>query len=785
MACMGGCSCSARRTALALLCALALSQALDAAVAASAARGQRQEAAHGSAHTALPTPGGTPAPPALNASATVTVDLAHRQPTSPLLYGIFFEEASTSIGHAGDGGLYAELVQDRSFDALAAATGFAAGAGPAFARAGPTRLSVSLDNLAAQQAQQAQQGGCMQGQSSPAGSTCGCAWKALKQRGAAACGSAGNDIIIAWSPLPGTATTLTREQPLNPRNLVAMELSSTGGGSPAGIVNSGYWGVPVEAGVRYTLSLYLRVPQGSATTDATVALLAADSPTVAHNGSSTGGGSGVDAPLAAARFSGLSAEWQRFTAELVSPSTDLQARLAVLFDNPGCLVVDSVSLFPSANTARGRAEGLVNPWPFRRDLLDALRALRPRFLRFPGGCYVEGDWLRGAFRWKTTLGGDEERPGHHNSMWGYWSTDGLGVFEYLLLAEELGAEPIWVVNNGIAHNDQVPTSDIWPWEALDGIEFITGPPNSTWGAVRAAMGRPEPWALNYVAIGNEGCGLPWDRPDINYKPHFAANYLAFYGALKAAHPHLRLIANCAELREVGPTEVWEYHVYTNPQDMFARRHAFDGLDPAASGQVFASEYAVTDGGGQGNVLGAVAEAGFMLGLERNSRAVLAGAYAPLFVNANARPWPTNMIVFDNSRFYGIPSYHVQQLLSAHLGSAYLDTQVEGPATADTLAAAASCLSDPCSEVAVKLVNFSPLPQRVSLRFQGLARGALGESADLLVLGSSQPLDENSFEAPAKVSPRTNTISGVAERFELELEPWSLTVLRLRILPPSA
>ncbi|EFN58711.1 hypothetical protein CHLNCDRAFT_140355 [Chlorella variabilis] len=592
--------------------------------------------------------------------------------------------------------------------------------------------------------------------------------------------------------LRGTTTTLTREQPVCRGNPVAMELGSGGGGGRAGLVNTGYWGVSVEAGTRYSLSLYLRVPEGAGPSNATVSLLA-------------GGDEAGGVPLASASFTGLTLQWQRYRAELASSATDHQARLAVLFDGPGRLAVDSVSLVAAANAEQGQAQGLLNPWPFRADLLAALKALQPRFLRFPGGCYVEGDWLRGAFRWKEALGRNEERPGHHNrhgssrGMWGYWSTDGLGLFEYLLLAEELGAEPVWVVNNGIAHNDQVATRDIWPWEALDGIEFISGPANSTWGAVRAAMGRPQPWRLNFLAIGNEASGAgarglhapPAGQHGLPAAAASAAprhcqwNYLALYSAIKAAHPHLRLIANC-HLGDLGPTEIWEYHVYTNPQDLFARRHAFDGATPAG-GLIFASEYAVTDGGGQGNLIGAVAEAAFMTGMERNSGgggAVLAGAYAPLMVNANARPWPTNMLVFDNHRVFGIPSFHVQQLLSRHLGTQLVGTEVAGGAE-DWLAASATCQSKMCDEVAVKVVNFSPSQQLVGLRIRGLAAGSLGATGQLLVLGGQQPLDENSFHEPLKVATRTEAISGVAEQFELALPAWSVSVLKLRIVPPAA
>ena len=205
----------------------------------------------------------------------------------------------------------------------------------------------------------------------------------------------------------------------------------------------------------------------------------------------------------------------------------------------------------------------------------------------------------------------ETRPGHYN-LWGYWSTDGLGLFEYMTLAEELEAEAVWVVNTGVAHGDSVPTSHVLSLvqDALDAVEFATGSVNSTWGSVRAAMGRQTPFNLNYLAIGNEDCG----------KPFYVENYNVFFGALRAKHPHLRLISNCELGDDAAPADSWDWHVYTNPQSMFDLRKVFDGRSAAAdqekqqrqtSNFVFASEYAVTDGGGWGNMIGTSSHSFFL------------------------------------------------------------------------------------------------------------------------------------------------------------------------------
>lgn len=221
------------------------------------------------------------------------------------------------------------------------------------------------------------------------------------------------------------------------------------------------------------------------------------------------------------------------------------------------------------------------------------------------------------------------------------------------------------------------------------------------------MGRAKPFRpITYLAIGNEDCG----------KPYYVSNYLLFYGALHAKYPHLRLISNC-DMGAGAPTDLWDWHVYTNPRDLFNRRHTFDGRDPNKGHFVFASEYAVTDGGGWGNLIGAVAEAAFMTGMERNGEAVQMGSYAPLFVHTNNRPWPTNMIVIDNHRWYGIPSYHVQKLFRQTQGTEYAATIVQRGLIymlhEDTVAASLSCQHDgpdACSTMVLKIINLSSYHQ---------------------------------------------------------------------------
>ncbi|PSC67081.1 Alpha-L-arabinofuranosidase 1, partial [Micractinium conductrix] len=386
-----------------------------------------------------------------------------------------------------EGGLYAELVQDRSFDALAAATGFHASPDP--------RLPLDLPMLAATHRAPDVPVPPPTWDSGASFSSKGDYLKAQQDRLGAG-HDPRNDIIVAWQALPGTTATLTKDQPLNDRNPVAMELRS-GTGSRSGIVNFGYWGVYVQEKESYTISIYARAHEASLHGRAdfdrfTVSLVSED----------------LDEVYASTSFDKLIGDWHEFSGDLAPNKTDTNARLAVTFEGSGSLVIDMVSLFPTENVEKGK--GLMNPWPFRQDLLDALKALKPAFLRFPGGCYIEGDWMRNAFMWKDSVGPNEARPGHMNGVWGYWSTDGLGLFEYMLMVEELKTEPVWVINNGVAHGDSIAPPNVWPLvqDALDSLEFIMGPP---------------------------------DR-----------------------------------------------HIYTNPQDMFNKRHEFDNSRPEKDAYIFAS-----------------------------------------------------------------------------------------------------------------------------------------------------------------------------------------------------
>ncbi|KAK9951266.1 hypothetical protein M0R45_006721 [Rubus argutus] len=412
---------------------------------------------------------------------------------------------------------------------------------------------------------------------------------------------------------------------------------------------------------------------------------------------------------------------------------------------------------------------------FRKDLVNMLADLKPQFIRFPGGCFVEGEWLRNAFRWKETVGPWEERPGHFGDVWMYWTDDGLGYFEFLQLAEDLGTLPIWVFNNGISHNDQVDTSNVLPFvqEALDGIEFARGNPNSTWGSLRASMGHPEPFDLRYVAIGNEDCG----------KKNYRGNYLKFHSAIKLAYPDIKIISNCdASSHPLDhPADLYDFHVYTSASNMFSMAHQFDRTSRNGP-KAFVSEYAVTGkDAGAGSLLAALAEAGFLIGLEKNSDVVEMASYAPLFVNANNKRWNPDAIVFNSSQLYGTPSYWVQYFFSESSGATIFNATIQTNSSTSLLASAISWKSseDQKTYLRIKIVNFGSNLVNLRIHINGLESDSISLSGSTkTVLTSKNVMDENSFNEPKKVIPSSSLLEQAGEEMDIGLPAHSFTSIDL-------
>ncbi|CAL9024577.1 unnamed protein product [Prunus brigantina] len=623
-----------------------------------------------------------------NQTAKLLVDAseASGRPISETLFGIFFEE----INHAGAGGLWAELVSNRGFEA------------------GGPNVPSNIDP-----------------------------WSII-----------GNESSLIVS---------TDRSSCFDRNKVALRMEvlcdSQGASScpdgGVGIYNPGFWGMNIEKGKTYSVVLYVR---SSGSINVSVSLT---------------GSNGLQ-KLAAANIIASDSEvsnWTKVEVMLEAQGTNPNSRLQLTTTRKGFIWFDQVSVMP-LDTYKGHG--------FRKDLVEMLEDLKPQFMRFPGGCFVEGEWLRNAFRWKETIGPWEERPGHFGDVWMYWTDDGLGYFEFLQLAEDLGTLPIWVFNNGISHTDQVDTSSVLPFvqEALDGLEFAIGSPNSTWGSLRAAMGHPEPFDLRYVAIGNEDCG----------KKNYRGNYLKFYSAIKRAYPDIKIISNCdGSSRKLDhPADLYDFHVYTDAKNMFSMAHQFDHTSRSGP-KAFVSEYAVTGkDAGTGSLLAALGEAGFLIGLEKNSDVVEMASYAPLFVNANNRRWNPDAIVFNSSHLYGTPSYWVQCLFNESSGATIFNATLQTNLSTSLLASAISWKNseNENSYLRIKIVNFGTNIVNLKIVVDGLEPNSINLSESTkTVLTSTNLMDENSFNEPKKVIPNRILLEKAGEDGEdmqVAISPHSFT-----------
>jgi alpha-L-arabinofuranosidase len=510
--------------------------------------------------------------------------------------------------------------------------------------------------------------------------------------------------------------------------------------APAAAVNEGYWGIAVRKGASYRLVVDARA--------------SANGSLVASLEDARG------RPYARARIEGLSTNSKRFTLALKANGDDAKARLVFSAPARGTVWLGGVSLFP-VDTWKGRPNGL------RRDLAERVDALHPAFLRFPGGCYIEGgDFLKDAFRWKTTLGDAAGRAGHLNGNWGYRSSDGLGFHEYLQWCEDLGAEPLFVVNCGMSHKESVPLSELEPWvqDALDAVEYANGPATGRWGALRAARGHPAPFKLRYIEIGNEsGVENGFSGEADPYTPR----YRRFYDALKKAHPEIQTIANA---RVPHAMEFVDEHYYDGPEWFWANAHRYDGYDRAGP-KIVVGEYAVTKKCGRGNLRAALAEAAFMTGLERDSDVVAMASYAPLLANARDRKWSPDAIVFDGGGSYGTPSYYVQKMFAENRADRVLPLAL--PDFPDLAGVAGSAAG---GDVILKVVNGSDSPRRAAIELTGA--GPLSRSGRSVTLASGDLDDENSLSRPEKIVPAAGTVEAVAAKFFYTFPARSLTVLRL-------
>jgi alpha-N-arabinofuranosidase len=425
--------------------------------------------------------------------------------------------------------------------------------------------------------------------------------------------------------------------------------------------------------------------------------------------------------------------------------------------------------------------------------------MKPGFLRFPGGCIVEGRDLSSRYQWKNTVGGLEDRKliinrwnteFNHRPAPDYYQSFGLGFYEYFLLSEDIGAEPLPILNCGMACQfnsaEVVPMDQLDPYiqDALDLIEFANGSVESKWGKLRADMGHKQPFNLKFLGVGNEQWGT-----------QYIERYKVFQKAIKNKYPGITLISSAGpfpqgdlfdyankELKEMK-VEIVDEHYYNKPEWFLQNAARYDKYDRAGF-KIFAGEYAaqsinVVSPDNKNTWQCALAEAAFMTGLERNADLVYMCSYAPLLAHADGWQWTPDLIWFDNLKAYATPNYYVQKLFSINKGTHALSALNNNlPLTGENGLYSSAVFDKNTGEVIIKLVNYSDKAQSLNIAFDGVKN--IGSQGKLIVLKSDNLNSENSFSEPAKVFPKEESINVKGKKATVNLSPYSLTVLRVKV-----
>ncbi len=581
--------------------------------------------------------------------------------------------------------------------------------------------------------------------------------------------------LMGWATLsPSKAKgkiSVRDDAPFNANNPHYARLQSEGT-APFGLSNEGFRGIGVRQGESYVFSARVRSVAG--TPKLTVRLY---------------GGDGT--VLDTVELKDFTNSWERYTATFQPKDTDPKCWIAVLLEGKGAVDLDFVSLFPG-KTWKNRAGGL------RSDMVQALADLHPGFLRFPGGCIVEGSVLARRYQWKNTLGAVEDRKllinrwnyeFLHRPAPDYFQSFGLGFFEYFQLCEDIGAQPLPILNCGMAcqfnSGELCPLDQLEPYiqDALDLIEFANGPATSTWGAKRAAMGHPEPFNMKLLGVGNEQWGQEYiDR------------YTRFAQVIKDKHPEIALVSAAGpdsgdarfkfaweKLRGLH-ADIIDEHSYALPDWFLDNAHRYDGYDRNGP-KVFMGEYAaqsvaVLSTKNRNNLSCALAEAAFLTGLERNSDVVRMASYAPLFAHVDAWQWTPNLLWTDNLRTLRTPNYHVQALFAQNRGDRILPVVLSQLSAAEEKRVYASSVFDATTgEVILKLVNATPQSAATTVDLAGVQHLSRGT---MTVLQADNLDAVNTFDAPDRVAPRETAFSPAAPKFDLTLPANSFTVLRMGI-----
>lgn len=656
----------------------------------------------------------------------LTACLAQAQPTpvvrvnvaqpvadiQPTMWGVFFED----INFGADGGIYAEMVKNRSFEFFKPLMGWS-----------------------------------VRGKKRTEG-----------------------DILVQNRAESGTSS---ETQSSNPRYI---RVSADGANSgDLEMINEGFRGMGIKNGLRYDFALMYRVQSGNVKIHADL---------LDANGQSVGSGT-----LTPEKTDG---QWHKQQVSFKSTVTEPKGKLKVWFDGTGVIDLDMISLFPE-DTWKGRPGGM------RADMIQMLADMKPGFVRFPGGCIVEGHDLTQRYQWKKTLGAPEDRQlvinrwnfefGHRPAP-DYFQTFGLGFLEYFQLCEDIGAEPLPILNCGMACQfntaELVPMDQLDPYvqDAIDLIEFANADVSTKWGKVRADLGHPKPFNLKVLGVGNE-----------NWGPQYIERLAAFQKAIKAKYPAMRLVCSSGtdpdgerfdflngKLRAMN-ADLIDEHYYRRPEWFLQNAKRYDTY-PRNGAKIFAGEWAAQSDktvsiNNKNNWLCALNEAAFMTGLERNAAVVQMASYAPLFANADAWQWTPDLIWVDNLHVYGTPNYYVQKLYSLNKGTHVLAmTQNNEPLAGQDSLYASAAWDKVANEIILKVANVSDKPQVRQIQLDGTKK--LDATGKLFLLKNDNPNAVNSFENATNVSPVEQSIAVDVKKksVSMTLAPKSFSVVRIKAMP---
>lgn len=608
----------------------------------------------------------------------------------PTMYGVFFED----INFGADGGLYAELIKNRSFEFEYPFTG--------------------------------------------------------------------------WTPFGDVS--IRSDKPCFDRNPHYARLINRKQLTGTGLINEGFKGIGIKTNEKYDLSFYARTLKNE-TMKLKIEMV-----------------SDKNDIIESKEVSINSKSWNKYMITFAPMQTCSKSSIRITMLTTGVLDIEHISLFPQ-ETFNNRSNGL------RKDLAMALKDLKPGVFRFPGGCIVEGTDLSTRYQWKNTIGPVENRPINinrwnytfsHKKFPDYYQSYGLGFYEYFVLSEDIGAEPLPVLNCGLScqyenndPNQNCPVDKLEPYieDALDLIEFANGPITSTWGKIRADMGHPASFNLKMIAIGNEQWGTLYTE---RLEP--------FLKAIRAKYPNIKIIGSSGpqaegkdfdflwpEMKRIG-VDLVDEHYYRSPEWFLSNANRYDSYDRNGP-KVFAGEYACHAPDKENSFLSALSEAAFMTGLERNADVVHLCTYAPLFAHKEAWQWRPDLIWFDNLSFVKTPNYYVQQLFGNNAGTHVLALTMNGKAVSgqqNLYATAASDAKD--NTLIIKIANTGIDQKKVSFILDGLKAGV--HAVILTHLNSSDLNAKNSFETPDLITPKVVHSEINDNKMDIALPPLSFTILRI-------